>query len=155
MNFTQFLQRQKLEDRQAFIVHYGACGGKTRFAKQLSQQNPGFVYFDLLEEYLANSDLPGIKDLGPKRFQEWLLGLACPQSTNTMILDHGDFLFNTWSAEQKEQLLHWLRRDLRTPATTDKTLVFFIQTDGMLSNAQIENSRGEARVLSLNEFDAI
>ena len=155
MNFYKFLERQKLERYQAFIVHYPPFSGKTRFAQRLCLDNPSLFYVDLLTSYLASQGLPKITDFGLKPFQKWLLDLACPSDTQTLILDHVDFLVNTWKAEEKEQFISWLRRTLRTPIDTEKTFVFFIQDDGIISTAQLINSYGESRILKLSEFDAL
>lgn len=155
MNFYKFLECQKQEDRQAFIVHYPPASGKTRFARHLCQGDPSLYYVDLLAVYLAAPGMPAVTDLNPRQFQKWLLGLACPPEAHTLILDHGDFLFNTWNADEKGQFLSWLRVTLRTPSPTTRTHVFFIQTDGILSSAQLTNSHGTSRILKLSEFETI
>jgi len=58
MNFFTYLDRQKLEDRQAFIIYYPAMRGKTRFAKRAQQLRPDLYYLDLLEYCLAFPKLP-------------------------------------------------------------------------------------------------
>ncbi len=155
MNFYKYLEKQKQEDRQAFIVHYPAFSGKTRYCKELAESNPSIYYVDLLDTYLGSTGLPEVVDFNLAAFQKWILSLASPPSTQTLILDQGDFIFNTWSKETKGQFINWLKVSLRTPALTDKTLIFFIQTDGILSSSVLTNSQGESRILKLSEFDSL
>jgi hypothetical protein len=155
MNFYKYVEKQKLEDRQAFIVHYPAFNGKTRYAKELAKSDPSIYYIDLLDIYLRSPDLTEVADFGLAAFQKWILNLASPHGTQTLILDQGDFIFNTWSKETKGQFINWLRVSLRTPALTDKTLIFFVQTDGIISSSQLTNSQGEPRIMKLSEFDSL
>ena len=40
MNFADYLNHQKAEDRRAFIIHYPPCSGKTHFARQITKTRP-------------------------------------------------------------------------------------------------------------------
>jgi len=71
------------------------------------------------------------------------------------VVDNPDFLLNTWSDEEKHDFVTWLRIQLRSPADTEKTLIFVIQSDDVIAAADIRNSHGEQRVLALNQFDAL
>jgi hypothetical protein len=155
MNFFKFLERQKLENRQAFIVHFPPASGKTHFALQLCQRDPGLLYVDLLETYTNTPGLPKVADFGPQEIKKWLLSLPCHANTHTLILDHGDFIFNTWNADEKKQFISWLHLTLKASIDTDITLVFFNQTDGVISDAKMINSYGESRILKLSDFDAL
>lgn len=154
MNFFQYLDYQYTQDKRAFIVHYQALGGKTRFAQHACQQRPDLYYLDLLEYFLAHPDLPPVRSFDGKALQNLLLHLAYSPGVYTVLVDHADFLFNTWSSAEKNAWIEWLRNTLRTPAVTKMTFVFFIQTDGVLSAANLANARG-SRVLALPEFDAL
>jgi len=157
MNFFALLDQQSYADRRAFIVHYPATRGKTRFAQRICQLRPGVFYIDLLDLYNASKDLPHIRNFNLKALQKLLLELPCPPSAHTVLVDHGDFLFNTWSADLKNSFNDWLKTSLRSPSKTDKTFVFFIQTDGVLSATQTVTFDQKTRTLAyaLNEFDAI
>ena len=155
MNFYQYLDQQSQEDRRAFIVHGEAGCGKTRFARRLAEGRPGLFYLDLLAHALAAPAWPAVNELDPRRLQSLLLGLASPPGATAVLVDHADFLFNTWTAAEKQRLIDWLRLSLRSPGVTDKTFVFVIQTDGVLSAAGLENSKRLSRALHLSEFDAL
>jgi len=53
MNFLDYLNRQNNEDTHAFIVHYPARSGKTRFADQVCAARADAVRFDLLDYFLG------------------------------------------------------------------------------------------------------
>lgn len=153
MRFTDYLNHQRAEDRRAFIIHYPAASGKTRFAQQLAQIHPDIYYLDLLAYCLAHPELPPIAQFDSKELRRLLLALNAPQPV--ILVDNPDFLFNTWSAAEKQALLHWLRIELRSPADTDKTFILVIQDDEVLSAADFRNIHGEPRVVALNDFDAV
>lgn len=154
MNITNYLSHQKSEDRRAFIIHYPAGSGKTEFVKHLAQGRADDVfYLDLLAHFLARPGLPPVADIGPKELRGWLLALDVPQSV--VIVDNPDFLLNTWSKIEKQNFLHWLGTELRSPADTNKTLMFVIQDDDVLAVANLQNTYGEPRVLALDAFDAL
>ena len=71
------------------------------------------------------------------------------------MIDQADFMFNTWDADEKQEFIHWLRTSLRTPSVVKRTLIFVIQTDGVISSATLTNTRSQSRVLALNELDAL
>jgi ATP/maltotriose-dependent transcriptional regulator MalT len=153
MRFTDYLNHQRAEDRRAFIIHYPAGSGKTRFAQQLTQICADISYLDLLAYYLDHPELPPISKIGISELRALLHSLQAPQPV--ILVDNSDFLFNTWNTAEKQALLHWLRVELRSPTDTDKTFILVIQDDGVLSAADIRNSYGEPRVLALNDFDAV
>ena len=153
MNFTDYLNRQKAEDRQAFIIHYPPCSGKTQFAWQLTKTHPDIYYLDLLGYFLAHQELPAITQFDSNALRSLLLALDVPQTV--ILVDNPDFLFNTWSASEKKALLHWLRVELRSPGDTKKTFVFIIQDDEVLAAGNFCNSYDEPRVLAMNLFDAV
>ena len=153
INFFKYLDQQSSEDKRAFIVHYPAKSGKTAFAKGAAAQRANIHYLDLQETFLQRSDLPRINQCGFDFFKEFLRGLQVAKEF--ILIDNPDFLFNTWKTQEKQDFLHWLIGQLRSPGDTDKTFIFFIQSDETLSVAQFNNSCGQPRVLPLNEFEVI
>ena len=151
MNFHDYLNRQQNEDRRAFVIHYGAKSGKTRFARRIRETRQDTYLLDLLAYFLAHSELPTIQRCGFHMLKNLLLKLDVAQWV--VVVDNPDFLFNTWSAEDKNDLLNWLRVQLRSPSVTRKTFVFVVQTDDVIAAADLHNSYGERRVLALNEFN--
>jgi hypothetical protein len=153
MNFHDYLNRQQNEDRRAFIIHYGARSGKTRFARRICETRQDAYLLDLLAYFLEHPELPPIEKCGFDMLKGLLLALDVPQ--DVIIVDNPDFLFNIWSAEEKQRLLGWLRTQLRSPGVTKKTIVFLVQTDDIITVADLRNSGNEPRVLALDAFDAL
>jgi len=52
MNFHDYLNRQKTEDRRAFIVHNPARSGKTQFAREIANTRPDVFYLDLQQYFI-------------------------------------------------------------------------------------------------------
>ena len=157
MNFAKYLEQQTHEDRQAFIIHYPALSGKTQFIKKACQVIPGMHYVDLLEHTLTLPGLSALEKIDLSEFTKMILEIdkSLPEKISTLVIDQGDFLFNTWDADEKQGFLHWLRASLRTPSVAKRPFIFVIQTDGILSSAILTNTRNQPRILALNEFDAL
>jgi hypothetical protein len=153
MDFGKYLNHQKTEDTQAFIIHYPANSGKTAFSKKLAETRSDVHYVDMLDCFLKNPDLEPINKFRFEKFRDFLLNYQVEQSV--LIIDNPDFLLNTWRKSDKEALLNWIKIGLRSPGVTKKTIILMIQEDGFLSVAEIANSYGESRVLPLNTFGAI
>lgn len=150
-NFNDFLNRQKTEDRRAFIVHYPAKSAKTRFAQKVSEKRVDTYCLDLQAH--ANEHQEAFKSFGFTVLQQLLLGLDVKESV--VIIDNADFLFNTWESTDQVEFENWLRIQLRSPSMSNKTFVFFVQSDDYFMNMQLKNSRGESRVLPLDAFEAL
>jgi len=157
MNFVKYLEQQSHEDRQAFIIHYPALSGKTQFIQKACQVISGLHYIDLLEHTLANPGLSSLEKIDLNGFKKMLLDLdkSLPEKTSALVIDQGDFMFNTWDADEKQDFIHWLRATLRTPSVAKRTFIFVIQTDDVLSSAKLNNAQNQTRILALNEFDAL
>ena len=154
MNFFSYLDTQKQEDRQAFIIHYPAGAGKSRFVQRACQTRAGLYALDLLAQFQLHPELR-VREFNPERLERYLLGYVYPVGTHTVLVDNGDFLFNTWTRTDKEAFVQWLSYPLRTPSVTDKTLILIVQTDEVFSSVKMQNSRGGSRILALNEFEAL
>ena len=153
INFLRYLDTQSGEDKRGFIVHYPANSGKSAFARRAAGLRPGIHYLDLLDACLNDPNLPAIPQCGFEFLKNTLLGLSV--RAETVLVDNPDFLFNTWPSDDKHALLHWLKVQLRSPAVSATTFAFFIQSDEILAAAQFNNSAGQPRVLTLNQFAAI
>lgn len=154
MNFHDYLNRQNNEDRRAFVVHYPAKRGKTSFARRICETRQDAYLLDLQRYLLEHPELPPIQQCGASMLKKLLLSLDRPE--RVLVIDNPDFLLNTWSREEKHALVHWVRIQLRSPADTEKTLVFIIQDDGIISAIEdMRNSFDEPRVLALDQFDAL
>ena len=154
MNLHDYLNRQNNEDRRAFVIHYPAKKGKTSFARRICETRQDACLLDLQRYFLEHLELPPIEQCSASMLKNLLLSLDRPE--RVLVIDNADFLLNTWSNAEKLALVHWLRTQLRSPANTEKTLLFVIQSDDVISAvADMRNSYGEPRVLALNEFDAL
>lgn len=154
MNFFEYLAHQKLEDRQAFIIHFPPGTGKTAFAKRICELRPSVYRLDLLEAFTVHPELK-IAEFTPQRLEDYVLAYPYPEGVTTVLVDNGDVLWNTWSKPQKEDLLHWMRYTLRTPSKTTMTIVLIIQTDNIWTQASLNDAGGRSRILPLNAFDAL
>jgi hypothetical protein len=150
-NFNEFLNRQKTEDRRAFIVHYPAKSGKTRFAQKVCKKRNDTYYVDL--QAYANEHQENFPSFGFSILQQLLLGLDIKESV--IVVDNPDFMFNVWESSDQVEFENWLRIQLRSPSITNKTFVFFVQSDPYFTNMKLKNSRGESRVLLLSAFEAL
>jgi hypothetical protein len=151
MNFHDFLNRQKTEDRRAFIVHYPAKSSKTQFARHAVKTHPDIYYLDLQQYFL---DRPQSSDqFGFSELKSVLLNLNVSESV--LLVDNPDFLFNTWTKRDQADFANWLKIQLRSPGVTKKTFVFFVQNDPYFENMDLKNSQGESRVLPLNAFESL
>jgi len=153
MNFGEYLDRQKTEDRRAFIIHFPAKSGKTQFARRVQETWPDVYLLDLQAYFASQPDPPPIHRFDFQALRRLLLSLDVPQSV--IVVDNPDFLFNTWHPEEKRALLNWVRVELRSPADTAKTFVFIIQDDDVLARADFWNAYGEPRVIALNMFESV
>jgi hypothetical protein len=157
MNFAKYLEQQRHEDRQAFVIHYPALSGKTRFIQKTCEMIPGLHYINWLEHILAKKDLALLEKIDLSHFEKELLELdkSLSDEISAVMIDQGDPMFNTWDTDEKQEFLHWLRIPLRTPAFVKRTFIFVIQTDNILSSAILNNTFNQSRILALNEFDAL
>lgn len=153
MNVHQFINRQKAEDRRAFIIHYPARRGKTAFTRRICATRPDAAVFDLQSYWLEHPDLPPPGEFGFPKLREMLLSLDLPQTV--LIVDNVDILINTWRAKDHKDFINWIKIQLRSPRDTDKTFVFMLQDDPLFDRVEIKNSHGESRVLPLDAFDAL
>lgn len=153
MNVHDYLRRQNAEYNRSFIIHYPAQTGKTRFARRICETREDAYLFDLLSHFVEHPDLPPIQRCSVAVLKSVLLKLNISQ--RVLIVDNPDFLINTWSPDEKEEFLNWLGVLLRSPGDTEKTMVFVVQTDGLISNSDLRNSHHEPRVLPLDAFDAL
>ena len=157
MKFAEYLEQQSHEDRQAFIIHYPALGGKTQFIRKACQVISDLHYINLLEYTLAKPEFSSLEKIDPGEYMDMIkeLDKSLPEKIKAIVIDQGDFILNTWDSDEKQEFLHWLRQSLRTPSVVRRTFIFVIQTDEIISSALMTNSRNQSRILALNEFEAL
>jgi hypothetical protein len=153
INFFGYLDTQRSEDKRSFIIHFPAITGKTTFAKKAASLLPDIHYLDLQKLFVSTKDFPLLKECGVDFLKNFLINLGSPE--DVVLIDNPDFLLNTWSTSQKKSFIQWIKLQLRSPSITNKTFIFMIQSDDVLTNANFNNSHGQPRVLALNEFEAL
>ena len=153
IDLLEFLARQRTERYRAFIVHGPPMSGKTKLARALAEVADVY-YLDLQARFAGDSTLASSIDrFGVPDLKELLLNLEVPQPV--VAVDNLDFLLNTWSAGRKEEFAMLVEKLLESPAITDKTFVFFLQTDRDVVGRPISNTRGESRILKVGEIKAV
>jgi len=153
LDFQVYLNRQNTEGLRACIIHAPRLSGKTHFARRIVETRHDAYLFDLQKFFLENPGLPPVHQVGLDELWEILLKIETDK--NVIVVDHPDFLFNTWSRQEKVGFVNFIRVQLRSPGDTLKTFVIVMQSDSQMTQAQFQNSHGEARVLKLSEFDAL
>lgn len=153
MDFQGYLNRQNNEDRRSFIIHAPPVSGKTYFARRIVETCQEAFLVDLQRYFFDNPDLPHIHRVGSNEL--WGILLKIQTNKSVIVVDHPDFLFNTWSRDEKEEFINFIRIQLRSPRDTLKTYVFIMQSDSQMTQAQFQNSHGEARIFKLSEFEAL
>jgi len=156
LNLLDLIEVQRAERFRAFIVHAAAMAGKTETACRLAARAPDAVYVDLLNvfphhpEWCARIDRFGVDDLS-----DFLLNLETP--AQVVIVDHLDFLLNTWSRSKKRGFAQWVDEGLDGFTKTDKIFIFFIQSDPAITAYPLRrpNRLGRTRVFRLDDFYAL
>ena len=127
--------------------------GKTKLARALAKF-ADVHYLDLQAMFASDETLAGCTDrFGVQDLKQLLLGLDVPQSV--VAVDNLDFLLNTWSSGRKQELAMLVDKILESPAITDKTFVFFLQTDRHVVGKPISNTYRESRILEIEQIKAL
>lgn len=153
MDFHDYLNRQKAEDRRAFIIHYPPRSGKTKFAKRILDSRDDVFLLDV-QNHLSNySEIMKNSQFGFRFLRDLLMDLSVEEAV--VIIDNVDILLNTWQKKDFKDFINWLKVQLRSPARTKKTFIFIVQTEAALNGGDLTNSYGDPRVLALDAFEAI
>ena len=153
MKFDDFLDFQMTQDRRAFVVHFPALSGKTRYFSTVAASRKDAVLLDLQRWLLKRAITENAKVIDPEDLFKMLLDLDYQNSI--IIVDNVDVVFNSWKKHMKDDFFTSLRVWLRSPSVTSNTFVFVLQDDASLAKVTLANSRNESRVLPLDAFDAI
>ncbi len=152
-DLLEFLAHQRTERYRAFIIHGPPMSGKTKLATALVKVTDAH-YLDLQARFANDETLAGrIDRFGVEDLKQLLLGLDV--RTLVVAVDNMDFLVNAWSSPRKEQFAMLVEKILESPAITDKTFVFFLQTDRHVVQRPITNTRHESRILEIAQIKAL
>jgi hypothetical protein len=148
-----YLATQRQETYRACIIHAPAMGHKTETARRL-RDTLGAYLFDLQAHFAERPELAvRIARFDTEDLQELLLKLDVPQPV--VVVDNLDFLLNTWSQARRKRFVGLVDLVLKSPGVTDKTFVFMVQTDPVITGQALVNTRGTPRILPLDAFYAL
>jgi hypothetical protein len=153
IDLREYLATQAQERYPAFIIHAPAMSHKTMLARRM-RDVLGAYLLDLQAYFLKHPDLAETIDLfRPRDLEKLLLNLELPQ--NAVVVDNMDFLLNTWTNKLLREFAGMVELRLKSPDTTNKTFVFVVQTDPVLLEHELQNSRGQPRILPRETFYAL
>jgi hypothetical protein len=156
LKLPELVEAQRSERYRALIIHGEAIKGKTHTARALAGVVPDATYLDLQQLFAERADLAAqIDRFGLPELEQFLL--SYPAQGQVVIVDHADFLLNTWTAAQKRAFAQWVDDGLDGFTDSPRVLVFFIQTDQAVLNYPMRrpNRLGRMRLFRLDDFDAV
>ena len=153
ISLPDLVETQRAERYRAVIIHAAPMSGKTRTAQRLAKHVSDATYLDFLQEFLRHPDwCAAIDRYRLDDLANYLLHLDVPGQV--VVVDHLDFLLNTWPRGQRQGLAQWVDQGLDGFTKTDKVFIFFVQTDRDIVDYSMRrpNRHGRARVLRLQDF---
>jgi len=156
MDLLDLIQNQRSERYRALIVHAGPMAGKTRTARRLAERLPDAIYADFLAEFLGHGDWNARIDR--YRLDDLAAHLVALETPGQVIVvDHIDFLLNTWPRSQRQAFAQWVDEKLDGFTVTEKVFIFFIQSEPDVVDTPMRrhNRLGQARVYRLEDFNAL
>jgi hypothetical protein len=151
INVAAFLQVQRRERLRAFIVHAPARSGKTAFARKLASIEKG-EYIDILNMVASDIELCREVDELDAAFLKRTALSAAARGAGLVLLDEFDFLVPVWGGDVS-QLIEWVRK-LQEPET-GAVVGLLMRTVPALESLQLSNTKGQSRVLRLDEIRGI
>ena len=126
----------------------------SKYANRLLSHKDGAA-LDLLdyfqEEPKVSSD---IDRFGPEQLKIVLLDRS--RGKDLLIIDHLDFLLDTWRKEERQAFFRMVKQQWNSFLdNTRATLVFCLQSSSEIEDLNISDTRGRSRVLSLAELNEI
>ena len=153
IDLQQYLKNQTQETCRAFIIYGPAMSGKTQLARRM-ESILGTYLFDLQGYFKSEEDLSAKIDLfRPRDLEDLLLGLTINQ--NEVIVDNIDFLLITWTKKMKTEFMNMIDLRLKSPDITNKTFIFMIQEDPVITGYNFTLSQSQSRLLPLRSIMAL
>ncbi len=152
IHIRQFLEQQRGERYQAFVIHGPPYCGKTAFACQLTATTPGVIYLDVLKHVAACSELAQRIDLiDPHQLGRMAVTYAVQTKAQVLLVDEIDFLIYTW-----EEGLPAFQRMVEAISVTQTTAIigFILHTQHALETWFLPNTVGQNRVLHIEDISA-
>lgn len=152
-NLRQYLATQAQETFRACIIHAPAMSHKTELARRL-RDVLGAYLLDLQAHFLEHLELAErIDRFRPDDLEKLLLKLDVPE--HIVVVDNIDFLLNSWTKRHLDEFVAMVDLRLKSPGVTDKTFVFMVQTNLVITGRELQNTRGQPRILPLDAFYAL
>ena len=153
LHLPDYIATQTTERYRAFIIHGPAMSGKTHLAQRM-QELLGAYVFDLQAHFASDPELGAKLDrFRPRDLEQLLLALNVPESL--VVVDNPDFFLNTWTPKNRQEFVAMVDHRLHSPTVTDRTFVFLIQTDSVIVQHKLTNTRRQPRILSIDTFYAL
>ena len=156
LKLPELVEVQRSERYRAVVIYEEAMRGKTRTAQALAKAVPDATYVDLQQVLAERPDLAAqIDRFGLQELEQLLLDH--PAQGQVLIVDHADFILNTWTRAQKRAFAQWVDDSLDGFTDSQRVLVFFIQADPAIINYPMRrpNRLGRTRIFRLGDFDAL
>lgn len=153
LNFREYLIEQSQERYPSFIIHAPAISRKTWFAERVKDRFDkvyGVKIMDLQDEFSSKADeLWAHGSMSPAELKKYLFSLK--YNERILIIDNPDFLINTWSEDQKVQFVSIIENGI-SAESTKLIFIFIIQTDLVIVQKIIENSKSNPRIIHMRMF---
>jgi len=151
LDIRAFLEAQRRERFRAFILHGPPLCGKSRFARKLAQ-SAGGAYVDVLAHVAGSPELSDKVDVLDVPFLKRLaVDAAAGDSAPLVVVDEWDFLLPVWA--DLAPLVEMVRRLSQTE--TAAVPCFVLQSQPLLDGLSLPNTRGQNRVLRLEEIQRL
>ena len=156
MDLLQYIKSLGSEKYRSIIIHASPDKSAvlSEFASNLARATEG-EFVDLLNYFYDHADLASkIDQFNPEKLKNLLKEKS--SGTDLLIVDHLDFLLDTWRKEERRAFFRMIKRQWNSFLEEYRaTLVFCLQTTTEIRNLTIIDTHGNTRVLSLSELNEL
>lgn len=154
LNIATYVRSVGNKRYRSFIVHAPAMSGKTAFAKRAAR-NLGGKYLDLLDHFRFDEELKRKIDLFDVEALEKLL-VRESKGISFLVVDHLDFLLNTWDERTLGRFFGLLERKWDNYKSQYRaTVCYVLQMNRGVTGQLLLDSKGQPRIHRLEEFQAV
>jgi len=154
INGLDFLNQLDQERYRVAIIHVEPLNGPllSAFSKKLCQRSNG-KYLDLLDLFINSPKLSETIDkFDPSKFKSLLKEQAISQSL--LVVDRLDFILDTWRVSERQNFYRLVKNQWDGYMNGMKAkLLLCLQTSQEIEILDIKDSKGQSRVLKLNDFE--
>ena len=156
VDLIEYLNLLGQEKFRAIILHAPPDKSPelSRYATRLLSHKDGAA-LDLLDYFQEEPKVASdIDRFGPEQLKTVLLDRS--HGKDLLIIDHLDFLLDTWRKEERQAFFRMVKQQWNSFLdNTRATLVFCLQSSSEIEDLNISDTRGRSRVLSLAELNEI